>query len=396
MKKGIKSVLSMTAIAAMVPFAVSAAETTIPTIEGGKVDTAIATITESSNLGKDYTIRSGGLEINASSKDIVLNLQDHSIILEEDALTIKGANKVTIKGGNIVCQRETDDCVSSALTNLTLENVNITSNEGNALNVGEATIKNSNLTAKTTALTVATSVTYENGVIKGDISDATKVVAKGNVTGPHTLAAKASEKTTITVTNSASDEKMNLGTPANANVTVDFSKYDFSDLAKEYDVTYSKDYTVKGIPNIFGEADNSSVATRHFVIKAADTSKLDEAKAAYDKLTLEEKTAIADKYDAENYKGYTVAAFAKSTTYAGKDIRSQGEIDSLVKLLNKMLNKQDLEPSDTDVVKPSTPSTGDDEPKENPQTFDALLSYVGMAIASVGGIAVSLKKSLFR
>lgn len=45
---------------------------------------------------------------------------------------------------------------------------------------------------------------------------------------------------------------------------------------------------------------------------------------------------------------------------------------------------------------PNKPNTGDDQPSKNPQTFDGILSYVGVALSSVGGLGVSLKKRLFR
>lgn len=55
------------------------------------------------------------------------------------------------------------------------------------------------------------------------------------------------------------------------------------------------------------------------------------------------------------------------------------------------------EPTDpTDPTNPEKPGDGDDQPTDNPQTFDGILSYVGVALSSVGGLGVSLKKRLFR
>ncbi len=401
----IRNVLGVSALALVLsPIVANAAD--IPSIEGGQKDTATA-ITETSNLAADYTIRSGGLSISGAADEAIIDLKGHTITLEDDALTVSGTNKVTIKNGNIVCQREASDCVE-ATADVVLENVNITSNKGNALNVAKAEMKNTNLTAADgkVALKATGASTYENGIFKGSVTSTTLAV-KGNVTGPVELVAMAENDTTITVT-SVTGAAINVAVAAGkTGIKVDLSKVDFSDTNNAYTISYdSKKVTVTGIPAIFRESDDSTVAgVKKYQIKEADTTAYKKAVEEFTKAMDNEEFAseLAKKYTTDEINiatGLTANKFDAPNI----DIRTQNDIDKYTAYLNKLINKEDVKPGDVPST-PTTPSekpgnadvgTGDDEPTENPQTFDALLSYVGMALASVGGIAVSLKKVLFR
>lgn len=402
----IRNVLGVSVLALILaPVVANAAE--ISTIKGGNVD-GDQSITASSNLASSYNIDNGNLSIIGNgSEDIVIDLKNNNITLETGSVSVGNTGKkVTIKNGNITCKRANSDCVTAS-DSLELIDVNITSNKGNALKVATAEIKNSNLTGAK-ALTMTGATTYENGVFKGTIDGIANLTVKGTVTGPVSLAEHADDNTKVIVDAvSTADVVVNVA-GGKKGISVDFSKVDFNDTNYAYKISYnSQNVIVTGIPSIFREADDSTVGgVKKYQIKEADTSAFKKAVEEFNKAMENEDFAneLAKKYTEEELDIADVLA-ADANQLDVKDVRSQGEVDKYTNYLNKMINKLDIDPSE--VPSPSVPNdtnpdnttdnaTGDDEPKENPQTFDALLSYVGMALVSVGGIAVSLKKSLFR
>lgn len=403
----IRNVLGVSVLALVLsPIVANAAE--VETIKGGTVDSA-PTITASSNLASNYTIENGNLAITGDgSEDIVVNLQGKTISVEVGSVSVANTGKkVTIQNGNIVCKRANSDCVT-ATTDLKLEGVNITSNKGKALNVATAEIKNSNLTSESIALTIGTSATYESGVLKGAVSDLAKLTVKGTVTGPVSLAEHA-EKDTKIIVDAVSTAAINVAVAAGkTGIVVDFSKVDFSDTTKAYTISYnSKEVTVTGIPAIFRESDDSTVAgVKKYQIKEADTTAYKKAVEEFTKAMDNEEFVkeLTEKYTTDEID---IATGLTANKFDASDIRTQNDVDKYTAYLNKLINKEDIKPDEVPTT-PSNPTdtnpgnttdgmgSGDDEPTENPQTFDALLSYVGMALASVGGIAVSLKKVLFR
>ncbi len=402
----IRNVLGVSVLAlVLAPVVANAAE--ISTIKGGNVD-GDQSITVSSNLASSYNIDNGNLSIiGDGSEDIVIDLKNNNITLETGSVSVgNSGKKVTIKNGNITCKRANSDCVTAS-DSLELIDVDITSNKGNALKVATAEIKNSNLTGAK-ALTMTGATTYENGVFKGTIDGIANLTVKGTVTGPVSLAEHADDNTKVIVDAvSTADVVVNVA-GGKKGISVDFSKVDFNDTDYAYTISYnSQNVIVTGIPSIFREADDSTVGgMKKYQIKEADTSAFKKAVEEFNKAMENEDFAneLAKKYTEEELDIANGLA-ADADQLDDKDVRSQGEVDKYTNYLNKMINKQDIDssevpspsvPNDTNPDNPTDNTTGDDEPNENPQTFDALLSYVGMALASVGGIAVSLKKSLFR
>lgn len=402
----IRNVLGVSVLAlVLAPVVANAAE--ISTIKGGNVD-GDQSITVSSNLASSYNIDNGNLSIiGDGSEDIVIDLKNNNITLETGSVSVgNSGKKVTIKNGNITCKRANSDCVTAS-DSLELIDVDITSNKGNALKVATAEIKNSNLTGAK-ALTMTGATTYENGVFKGTIDGIANLTVKGTVTGPVSLAEHADDNTKVIVDAvSTADVVVNVA-GGKKGISIDFSKVDFNDTDYAYTISYnSQNVIVTGIPSIFREADDSTVGgMKKYQIKEADTSAFKKAVEEFNKAMENEDFAneLAKKYTEEELDIANGLA-ADADQLDDKDVRSQGEVDKYTNYLNKMINKQDIDssevpspsvPNDTNPDNPTDNTTGDDEPNENPQTFDALLSYVGMALASVGGIAVSLKKSLFR
>lgn len=116
-----------------------------------------------------------------------------------------------------------------------------------------------------------------------------------------------------------------------------------------------------------------------------------------------DKYVIADVTEADAYEiNAKNGALIENTSEDNLKVTLNGkevEIEKKSTLtVGGVVDPDPVDPTDpTDPTDPSDkPNTGDDQPNKNPQTFDGILSYVGVALSSVGGLGVSLKKRLFR
>lgn len=378
-------------------------------LKGGNTTDSL-TVEASETLSSDMYFTDGSnLTITAATtnedgdtidpKDIVVDLNNKTITLTSGSISVNSGANVTIKRGKIVCSTNVSDCVS-ATSALKLENVTIESAKGNALKVSAAkvdskavnTISSSILKAANgkNALTVGNGAgtTLTDGVINGSVTSATAdLEVSGTVRAPYAVASYAKTGSTI---------YLNAAPTVNMDVDGKGIKINLSELKEQaIGTTFANNVDTHNsiiYDKALMKADKNVDGNYEIAYLDADYTAYDEARKAWDAKSDEEKEKI---YNAASAIEKTIIDYIENLNKDNQDIRNQKEINEYVTSFVKILNGEEVNelPSTT---KPDNSASKDDEPKENPQTFDALLSYVGMALASVGGIAVSLKKSLFR
>lgn len=361
-----------------------------------------------------YDITSTGKITVASNK--TLTLTDAKL----EAASLEVAYKGSVKTNSTI-DANVDIKAEGSLTS------SVVTKDGNALSAIEGNV----VVRKGATLNVSADNTNtklpnaENSAkaIEGtlELTEATATISKGTVSGAVTLNEKsnltATELDAVTVAADAKDVKVKADkitglVTANENATVE---------AKEISggATVNENATVKadkitGTITVNGEGATIQYVegtTRPVPTKgiARWSTKDSNGKpyveviavgvksvslAANEKLVVEDLDEVADEITAAN--GATIENKTGNDkivlTVNGKSVEiEKGEDKALV-----VSNGTDTPVDPTDPTNPDKPNTGDDQPNKNPQTFDGILSYVGVALSSVGGLGVSLKKRLFR
>ncbi len=405
----VRNVLAVSTLAAMIamPGAVNAANYT------GNYNTAIA-ISEASNLTGNVVVGDDAgtaLDVtvgsNTNNKAYTIDLGGHTVTLKDGTFKVTAAEKITIKNGNIVCENAAGDCLA-ADHEVELVNVNVTSKKGNGVQTDDvATITGGSIVAKTSTMktiapTSGKTVKVSGTTFEGDTA-ATDLEISGTVTGPSSIITAAQDGATVIVNdvNASGDNFTSGGLSGTDKATVDYSKFDFTKknaagtayvvTKASYTVQYDKAHYNVVLPAIFEQTalsgDNVTMS-----IKGDNLDALNAAKNAYAAKDADAKKAMNDKY------GAAIVTAAFGVNFANDDIRDQAAIDAHVTRLNNMLAMNELTKDDQQAIeelpKPTETTKPDGTANGNPQTGDNIATFVGLALTSVAGLGLAIKKFL--
>lgn len=309
-------------------------------------------------------VKKGTVKVNAdNTKGVTPKSTNDAIAISTATLEADGSI-ITVTAGSIKNATEKADITLKGQTKLTIvdakADIEADAEEASNTSVIKANEIDGKVTLADSATLTAKKVTdvVATDKAKANVDEITKTV---EVDGEEAVVQFASDDLTLekglTLTQGVI-KKLNVVEPGVSNVLVyakDAAKVEVK--AGEVLVVSKVDDVKDTVITGNGKIDNQSGVDVNLLINTEDTTKR----------TLVSKDAKDDK------------AFAISNGQTPEDPTDP------------------VDPTDpTDPSNPNDPSTGDDQPSKNPQTFDAILSYVGMALSSVGGLGVSLKKRLFR
>lgn len=415
-----RNVLAVSALAFIAMPALTSAEE----IGGSEASASVAgsALTENVTLKSNVTLTGQGFDVAgkvsadadaAEIKAITIDLGGYKLTTGAFAAfsTTKEA-VVTIKNGTLVCEDAT--CVSAA--NLILDNVKIEgTGTGAVIATKTATITNSNLKAVTFTDAKAT---VNGGAIGTPTATKDELKISGRVEGPKEALTYAQAGATIVLNSdlAPADDTTpaaRITIPENvtlelaANKTVKFeAQMSPEDAARvkvsipDYELKLVKDsvgtYKLQAILADFTEFDK---VWKEFQKWDDDAKKVADAKDKYTKVLYNEIITAAGKISATA----TRPNYVKST---------QSYVDNITKNLKAIMSGSAVDPSiptdpvdpdkkPTDPVTPENPdgNKGDSKPDQSgddKKTGDNIMGYVSLALTSLGGLAVAVKKYLFR
>lgn len=356
-----------------------------------KVDFKDKTVTI--NAGKTVTSKEAAIELSVANSELKVQ-SNANLDVTTEANNAISATTVTVNKGKVTVSADNSNgVVASKENDANAINATTLKVDGGVVTVSKGIV---NAAINVAGVSTINAVKVEGGItVEDSDTNTTKAVIKvAEVSGNVAL----NDAATLTADKIGGTADANENSNINAKEIIGKLTVDGEGAVAQYagenaDIDVKQGVGRKTVVNQYGET--------HVEVEAIDVDSV--------KLAKDETLVIEDVNDIK--KGFKIDAAngAKIDNKTDEDLNLT--INGKTVVVSKDATGDDAyavsngtdvpvdptEPTDpTDPTNPEKPGDGDDQPTDNPQTFDGILSYVGVALSSVGGLGVSLKKRLFR